>query len=206
MKFFTKNEFRVVAVILIVIFVASFVNLRIALRRARDVSRRGDLRAVQNALLTYKEANGFFPPSSDDGRIVACPGDEYESFRAKNDPKVTSMNDYIAKFRPCDWGKDKFADIVNEPFETFMGTLPIDPRFGEGYSFRYISTGTHFQLFVYLEGEEDDEQFQKEVQDRNLMCGLHVCNFGYASERTPLDKSLEEYENELREQELMKQQ
>jgi len=41
------------------------------------------------------------------------------------------------------------------------------------------------------------KRLQKIVK-RNISCGVKVCNYGRSYSTTPLDKSLEEYENEIR--------
>jgi hypothetical protein len=47
-----------------------------------------------------------------------------------------------------------------------------------------------------LEGEEEAE-YRQDLVEYGLMCGERVCNFGKSSGSTPLDKSIQEYENEL---------
>lgn len=75
---------------------------------------------------------------------------------------------------------------------------PKDPLTSKGYSYLYISSGKHYQIFASLEGTADEDQYNPIVADRNLKCGDYVCNFGRASGNAPLDISLEEYENKLK--------
>lgn len=63
MKPFTKNEYFVTGVIFLFLVVITLLNLNIAVRRSRDVQRRSDLGAVANALETYNEDFGYFPPN-----------------------------------------------------------------------------------------------------------------------------------------------
>jgi len=43
----------------------------------------------------------------------------------------------------------------------------------------------------------DEDEYNIEIANRFISCGLQICNFGKSSPNTPLDKSLKEYENEL---------
>ncbi len=76
---------------------------------------------------------------------------------------------------------------------------PKDPGTGNGYSYLYISNGKHYQIFASLEGGTDEDQYNPIVVARNLKCGDKICNFGRASGNTPLDITIEEYENKLKE-------
>ncbi len=80
-----------------------------------------------------------------------------------------------------------------------LTSAPKDPGTKKGYSYLYISNGKHYQIFASLEGAGDEDQYNPIVVARNLKCGDYVCNFGRASGNTPLDITLEEYENKLKE-------
>lgn len=189
MKFFTKKETFWLAVILFLVVSASLYNFRLALRRARDAQRKADLGQIYNALGDYQTDFGFYPPSLD-GKIVACekPGVDI----SKIDKKEVNLMDI---FQPCEWGQDGLRDVFDPSYPVYLKVLPVDPHKTEGVSYVYFSSGSHFQLYASLEGE-DEEEFQSVIAERNLACGVRVCNFGRASGVMPLDKSIEEYENE----------
>jgi hypothetical protein len=48
-----------------------------------------------------------------------------------------------------------------------------------------------------LESKEEAE-YNEAINKRNLSCGNSICNFGLASGDTPLTKTIEEYEYELK--------
>ncbi len=75
--------------------------------------------------------------------------------------------------------------------------LPKDPGTPSGYSYLYITDGKFFQLYASLEGKTDEAEFNPKIAALNLKCGNYICNFGKASGSTPLDKTLEVYENEI---------
>ena len=80
---------------------------------------------------------------------------------------------------------------------SYLERIPSDPKHDEGARYYYVSNGRRFQIYASLEGRDEDE-FSEAILARNLPCGKEICNFGLAYGKTPLDKSLEEYENELR--------
>ena len=187
MKFFTKSELKIVGSILFIIFVISFFNFRISIRRARDNQRKNDLGTLQSALDTYNQSMGTFPLSSPDGKIVACKGPETHF-----DEEIRSWINVIE----CDWGKDKLESLSDLDSTIFMNPIPIDPKNLDGISFLYLSNGKRYQLFAHLEGT-DEAEYNRIIESRNLNCGNQICNYGRAYSSTPLDKTIEEYENEL---------
>src|SRR5260221_218394 len=83
------------------------------------------------------------------------------------------------------------------PSLSVIPSLPKDPGTPSGYSYLYITDGKYFQLYASLEGKTDEAEFNPKINALGLKCGNYICNFGRASGNTPLDKSLEEYENEI---------
>ena len=139
MKFFTKKELKVIALIFLGIALVSMPNFRISLRRQRDLQRKNDIGDIAKALDKYHEDFGIFPLTKD---------------------------------------------------------LPRDPDWKKGLVYVYISNGRRFQILASLEGRDEDE-YSPRIEERNIKCGLKLCNFGRAYGKTPLDKSIEEYENEI---------
>jgi type II secretory pathway pseudopilin PulG len=144
MRIFSKQETVAIVIILLFIFVISFFNFRVALRRGRDNERENDLSDIAKVLDDYKNKNSYYPTS-----LSAIP------------------------------------------------SLPKDPGTPMGYSYLYLTDGKFFQLYASLEGGSDESVYSPTIEKLGLKCGEFICNFGKASGETPLDKSLQEYENEI---------
>ncbi len=166
-----------VSLILLTIIAASLINFKIAFRKSRDNQRKNDIRDIYDTLMKYQHEVGSFPLSQD-GKIVACGGELDEKG--------------ILHLRPCEWYKDSLLP--------YLSLVHGDPQQGQGAFYYYLSNGKHFQIYGALESREEDE-YEPKVVARDLPCGNRICNFGRSDGTTPLDKSLEEYENELREKE-----
>ena len=201
MKFFTKNEFIAVLSILAVVIIVSLFNFKVALRRARDTQRRDDLGAIYNAVEKYQLEFGFFPLSSDAGKIKACKPDNYgEIVTELSHLPIFDQGAYLSKLKECEWGHDSISDLTDDARPRYIKTLPVDPKSDEQISYFYISNSRLFQIYAYLEGEEDEVGYNQAIVNRKIACGEKTCNFGRAYANTPLDKSLAEYENELMEE------
>jgi len=197
MKPFSKNEVIATVAILLIITLATFFNLRQASRRARDAQRRADLGTIIGALESYHRDYGYFP-ASEDGKIKACKGEAYDAQLAGL--SLLPKFDWEAYFRilaPCDWGRDGFVDLFDPKNPAYLKNFPQDPRAKEGISYLYFSNGKRFQIFAYMEGEKEETGYNASIVARGLACGERICNFGKSYGETPLDKSIEEYENEL---------
>jgi len=190
MKLFTKKEWIAVFIILALVAVASFFNFRTSLMRARDAQRVADLGTLVDALNTYAGDFGFYPQASSDGEIVACKKEGAKVF------KGMKIKDFLAALAPCEWGKDSLSDITDATFPAYLKNLPKDPKSATGYSFRYLSNGSRFQLYTALETSDSDE-FRPDIVKRTLACGNKICSAGRASGATPLDRSIDQYEQEL---------
>lgn len=173
---FSKQERTGLLIILTVLFVVTGLNLRISIRRARDAQRKNDLGSIHDTLLKHQAQYGLFPFATDDGRIIGC--------------HPTQDEKGVIKFEPCNWHADSFGQ---------MQVLNGDPHSRQSVAYFYISNGKRFQIFAALEGA-DEPEYDPVILKRNIKCGVKTCNFGRAPGRTPLDKTLEEYENELNEE------
>ena len=199
MKPFSKNEAIGVILILLFTFSVTFYNLRISVRRSRDVQRRSDLGVISDAILRFQEGFGYFPPSRD-GKIKMCKGDNFDEVVATlRQLEEFDRNLFFEGLRGCDWGKDSFRDLTDETYEPYLKLIPKDPREAEGLEYYYISNTNRFQIYSYLEGEEAETGFNIGVVKRNLPCGQKTCNFGKSSGDTPVDMSIDEYERQLKE-------
>jgi type II secretory pathway pseudopilin PulG len=197
MKTFTKKEIIGVTIIFSVVFLITFKGLLTSERRARDAQRRGDLGAISNALYAYQKDFGFFPPS-DNGKIKACKADNFSEVEAKmKDLGHFDQNIYFQGLEVCEWGLDSLRDVSDISYPAYMQTLPKDPKTSEGISYLYFSNLSRFQIYSFLEGGKDEDGFDIGIIGRGLKCGGKVCSFGKSFFPTPLDKSIEEYEQEL---------
>jgi type II secretory pathway pseudopilin PulG len=181
---FSKGESLAVAIILTVLVGATLLNLRVAQRRARDEQRKSDVRNISDGLAKYYNDFAFYPLASGDGRILSC--GKYVP------PNTTDFN-----FRPCVWGDDSIVDLTDPNYPPYVAHLPADPQSQDGVNYLYISNGKRFQILASLEGT-DEVGYDPKIVARNLKCGKNICNFGIASSGTPIDKSIEEYEESLK--------
>lgn len=197
MKFFSKQELVGVGIILTVIFFVTGINMNMALLRARDAQRKSDLGAMSNALHSYFEEYGFLPPS-EDGYIKACRGEGYEELLQEFEETQKYDNSrLIEKMRICIWGEDPLPDPYDEN-KLFLAKLYKDPRTDEGYSYYFLSNTKRFQLYTALEEIPDSVGYDESIVARGLSCGTKVCSFGKGFAETPLDRSIDQYEDELR--------
>jgi hypothetical protein len=199
-KFFSKSEFFGILIILSAIVALSVYNFNLSLRRARDIQRRDDLTALAGALEAFYDDFGMYPPADADGKIVACLpagttseevkkiiGNRPEENRKKIFPYLTG----------CVWGETSLADVSDASLTPYLSVIPRDSQQDAGARYLYFSTGRHFQLLGAYEGKNMPE-YSPAIIARNIGCGVRTCNFGKASRGTPLDKSLEEFETQLK--------
>ena len=199
MKPFSKNELVGVSIILLAIALAFGVNLRLALRRSRDSQRRSDMGAVSNALHSFFDDFGFFPPA-ENGRIKACRGENFEVVMVEiNSEEHFDREKFFQGLVPCEWGETSLHDLglFESKAKTYLQSIPVDPKQNEGGEYVYFSNTKRFQIYSYLEGKNSEEGYDLGIVGRNLMCGHEVCSFGKTYTDTPLDRSIEEYELEL---------
>lgn len=196
MKYFSKNEFKAIVVIFAVLAVIAIPNFQAALRRARDMQRRQDLGSIHDALGAFHKDFGFFPPASEDGRIVACKGDNLEeAIKKASETEEFDLQAYFAGLRACRWGEDALIDASGQTDTKYLQTIYADPRLDSGISYKYVSNIERYQIFAYLEGEEEEIGHSDKIVARQLKCGSEICNFGRAYGATPLEKPLKEYQN-----------
>lgn len=198
MKFFTKNELKGVGIILLFIFALSIFNFRISLRRARDAQRKGDLRAISNALEKYHDDFGFFPPATQNGKIKACFDGVLEGRKSEDEEESPFiLDDFFAQLKACEWGKDSLRDVSDPDHPAYLPTIPADPKTDQDVNYRYFSSQNRYQIYTYLEGGDSEAEYNTAIVERGVSCGNKVCSFGLSFGSTPLNKSIEEYELEL---------
>lgn len=199
MKFFTKSELKIVGGVLVFLFIISIYNFQLALRRARDAQRKADLGEIEKALLAYHRDFGYFPPSNDEGEIIACFDGSIGDIEVPKDQAGNiDIRKYFEQFRGCEWGRDGLKDVTDPNYPAYSLRLPGDPEVMDGVRYKYISNLTRFQLYAHLEGKESEDEYKEEIEVRGLECGTAICNFGVAYGATPLDMTFEEYEDVLK--------
>lgn len=168
-KGFTRGEILGVLLIFLILGGFSYFNFMESKEKERDEGRKASARLIANALESYHKDFGIFPPS-EDGYIVAC-GES-------------------GNLVPCQWGRDKLADLRDLNYPPYLNPIPLDPRQGQGYSFYYISNSSEFQIFASLERRIDPE-WSAYVHNLGLPCGREKCNYGITLSRRPVTKFLE---------------
>ena len=197
MKSFSKQELTAILVILGLVSLASYRNFKISLRRGRDAQRKTDITGLAKALDFYHQDFGFYPPSTEDGMIVACGDDNTTVDLDVLEKENLSLEEKLLEiFKPCEWASSSLRDISDPDYPPYYTRLPADPIRKTGSEYRYISNTNRFQLYATLEGT-DEAEYDQEIVERGLMCGTVICNYGKASGQTPLEISIEQYENEL---------
>jgi len=112
--------------------------------------------------------------------------------RGRDNERENDLGD-LAKL--LDTYKEK--NSIYPPSLTALPNPPKDPGTPNGYSYLYLTDGKHFQLYASLEGKTDESQYNPVIAKLSLKCGNYICSYGKSDSTTPLDKSLEVYENEL---------
>ena len=185
MIFFNKRETVWITVIFIFLLLASYVGYTDAKKRERDITRLLDFGNTVTAIEAYKRDFDSYPLSDDDGRLIACIGEDTDYLRDKNGNFVVSAagKPIRTDLIPCEWGKDPLME------DMYLEILPEDTQTKDGVKYVYISDGENFQLFGSYETKEMPDYSEKlKVQNRD--CGTRLCNFGRASKDITLDKLL----------------
>ena len=165
---FTRTEALGILAIIAVIIFLSLRNFQISEIRARDEQRKNNATNLVHAIERYHSDFGVFPPSTPDGKLIACGAAD----------QVTL----------CEWGKSKLVDLKNQNV-VYMDPIPIDPRQGQGISLRYISNGSKFQILTHLEHPSDPAR-SKIVESWGLDCGKMRCNYGVTGSLEPVTERI----------------
>lgn len=187
MKFFTKEELKKIGLILVILLGISFINFRGSLTKARDAQRKADTTFIKEKLEEYQSEVGYFPPAGADGRILACKG---------NSTVINLEFKRLENPTACKWGEDSLINYFSATPKTILEKLPIDPQSGGDAKYIYKASASRFQIYASLEATGDAE-FNKKIEALKIKCGTKLCNFGRSFGDTPLDKTIQQYENEL---------
>lgn len=127
---FTLIELLVVISIIGILAVLVSANLNSARSRARDASRKSDLRNISTALRLYYNDKGTYPCSDGSNQMRAC---------------GTAAT--CATVPACTWGG---------AWGIYMSKLPDDPLSATGVHYRYTYiNGDSYTLDACLENESD---------------------------------------------------
>jgi type II secretion system protein G len=156
---FTLIEILVVMVIIGILAVLGIGNFQSSQQKARDASRKSDLRQITTALETYFNDYGQYPVGID-GQVGGC-----------NEAQA------------CTWGET----FVDDKGTVYMVKLPIDPRSNLSYDYHSLD-GRSFQIYARLENVLDRD-VPKDGNDApqvygGTSCGGLNCNYGVASSNT----------------------
>ncbi len=196
MRLFTKQETITVSLIFLVVFTVTFLNMQTSLRRARDAQRKGDLGDISNALEKFRNELGFFP-LAENGKIKMCKASNFNEILEKVKSKeVFDTELFYQGLRGCEWGKDGLYDVLDDSVPAYMKTLPSDPKTPKGINYIYLGNSNRFQLYTYLEGENEESGYDNRIVDRQLKCGNKICSFGKAYS-VPMERDINDYEKEL---------
>lgn len=116
--------------------------------------------------------------------------------RARDNERRNDIGDLSGALNKYSTKNGAFPSSLND-LKNIIPSVPADPKGKEGYAYLYLTDGSHFQLYGSLESS-DEAGYDDKIVRLNLKCGVKVCNMGKSDGKTPLDKSLQEYENELR--------
>lgn len=130
---FTLLELIIVMVIISILAVIVSSTFVTSTRRGRDSRRKNDLRAVANALESYYNDHGQYPP----------------------DPVAGLYNGLMngcgsTNLQGCPWG-GQFQDSTGT---LYMVLIPKDPLPSQTYY--YLSTGKSYELYAHLENVYDE--------------------------------------------------
>ena len=159
---FTLVEILIVMMIIGVLTTIVGGNYVAAKAKSRDAKRKNDASQLQRALEAHISDFGTYP---------------------------TDVNGTIHAFGTTTlaWG-DPFIDPNTNVI--YMTLLPNDVQApAKQYRYEANSTGTEYQIFLYLENE-NDVQINSDVEARGLSCGNVTCNFGLSSSNTTLTEVL----------------
>lgn len=157
---FTLIELIVVMAImglLIAVTASSFQTSRI---KGKDAKRKSDLKQIQNALETYINDHGKYPPASvpTGGAIVACGA------------TGTSV---------CNFG----SAFTDENGTVYMAQIPTDPS-NPTIQYIYLASTNQkqYQLFAFLENSYDTSIAT--YTGKNCPNATYPCNYGISSTNT----------------------
>jgi type II secretory pathway pseudopilin PulG len=174
-----KKDIVVILFVFFLVFLSNYVGFSNSLKRQRDIQRILDIGKIESGLRSYRSEYGAYPLSTDDGRILACPGPntKYVTDETGKPVVTTFKKSKLKNLIPCEWGKDSLWDATDINYPAYIDGLPKDPMGEKGYKYIYRSDGNGFEIYGHLELREHKE-FDNLILKKNIDCGKVTCNFG----------------------------
>lgn len=188
---FTKQETKGLAVIFLLLILASVYSFRQSYKRERDVQRNLDVSAIAAGVRLYRSDYRVYPGSMD-GMIAACRGEETRVVRDEIGSTVFregAKKPVLENLVPCPWGESALLDINDINYPQYLSRIPDDPKQNNGFSYLYLSNGQDFQIYGSFEARVRME-YDPEIKKLGLLCGKKICNFGKASRGVTLYEPL----------------
>lgn len=146
---FTLIELLIVIAILAILSTLGIGNFISSRIKAQDLARKSDLQTIAKSLEAYVNDHRTYPLSDSSGKIVCKTGN------------VT-----------CAWG-DSFTD---DKGTVYAVTLPKEPS---GRSYWYVSNGSSYTLYTYLENVNDPGRIETGI---TIDCKPGIkCNYKISS-------------------------
>jgi len=179
---FNFNKKEMVGFICILLFtaIATYLNILVSYRNERDVLRNLNISQIAQAVEKYNSEYGVYPLSTDDGKILACKGEETGILTDENNlpQKNPDAKKYLVSgYVPCQWGKDALQDVTDLSYPKYIDVLPEDPQTKSGVNYVYISDGKSYKILASYEGRTLSDYSQK-VANMKVFCGIRMCNVG----------------------------
>ncbi len=173
-----KKDIWRLFLIFLAVFLASFWGFQESLKRERDVGRSKDIGNIARALEAYRAVFGYYPDSSEDGRIIACADANTKVLRDKSGFGIRepgAVRDKIINMIPCDWGKDGLCDPLDGNYPPFLEKLPQDPFADKGFSYRYFFKDGKYFIYASYETRKMPD-YSEGILSQKIKCGVRFCN------------------------------
>ncbi len=164
--------------IFFIVFLVSVFGFSESLKRERDLRRSEDIGNIARALEDYRRVFGYYPDSSEDGRIIACADDNTKVLRDKTGMSVKesgALRDKIVDMVPCDWGKDSLRDPLDSNYPPFLEKIPQDPLSYKGFSYIYFFKDGKYFIYAAYETKRMPD-YSKNILYQKISCGVRFCN------------------------------
>ncbi len=155
---FTLIELIVVMAILAILMAIGAGAFTSSLKKGRDTTRKGNLRAITNALEMYYNDKGKYPIGTT-GTIPGC-------YNAGGGTGA------------CGTDYPIFKDSVTNG-AMWMAKFPVDPVVSQKYYYVSDAQGKQFQLYAHLENNQDPTIMTPAASPTD--CGSGACNWGLSS-------------------------
>jgi hypothetical protein len=149
---FEKKEVLFLSIVMLIIFVVSFTQMRIGQAKTRDAQRRGDLELVSRALNAYLKDTNTLPKASPDGKIISCGRKALEE---------------------CAWGESDLIDAYNV---AYLKKIPTDPQTYKGLKYVYVPDLVNNKYKIYTALERNHGPNLTIACGTNVQCNYYVQN------------------------------